>query len=261
MVTKPVHLSYDGSFEGFLTCIFQIFDEKINVLGISYSEQLQPDMFSTIESVLTDNSKAKRVTSGLIKKGSSAVVRKVHYAFLSEQMGIEMKLLSYIKLIFFSKIPVDKDFSNPVILEIQQIVKMVHREKHRMEAFIRFKLTKDDIFFAVMEPDFNVLPIILDHFERRYADQNWIIYDLKRKIGLYYNLQKTNYISLEITKNNDLNTQNSAVYKDEEIEFEQLWQQYFKSTNIKSRVNMRLHIQHVPKRYWKYLTEKSSWQN
>ena len=130
-----------------------------------------------------------------------------------------------------------------------------------MEAFIRFKLTKDDIFFAVIEPDFNVLPLILDHFEKRYADQNWIIYDLRRKIGLYYNLQQTNYISLEITKKSALNAQNSEVYKTEELEFEQLWQQYFKSTNIKSRVNMRLHVQHVPKRYWKYLTEKSSWQN
>ena len=37
--------------------------------------------------------------------------------------------------------------------------------------------------------------------------------------------------------------------------------EYFKSTNIKSRKNMKLHLQHVPKRYWKYLTEKSSWQN
>jgi len=261
MVRTHIHLSYDGSFEGFLTCIFIIFEEKLTVAAISYSEELQPDMFSKIEMVATDVEKANRVKAGLEKRGSEAVLKKIHHAFLSEQTGIEMKLLSFIKLIFTSKTPVDKDFSNPVVLEIAQVAKMVHREKHRMEAFIRFKLTKDDIFFAVIEPDFNVLPLILDHFEKRYADQNWIIYDLKRKIGLYYNLQQTNYISVEITKNSDLNAQNSDVYKTEELEFEQLWQQYFKSTNIKSRVNMRLHVQHVPKRYWKYLTEKSSWQN
>jgi hypothetical protein len=27
-------------------------------------------------------------------------------------------------------------------------------------------------------------------------------------------------------------------------------------TNIKERKNDKLHVQHVPKRYWKYLTEK-----
>ncbi|TXD94923.1 DUF4130 domain-containing protein [Gillisia hiemivivida] len=30
---------------------------------------------------------------------------------------------------------------------------------------------------------------------------------------------------------------------------------------MKSRKNMKLHLQHVPKRYWKYLTEKSTWPN
>ncbi|MGY0039832.1 DUF4130 domain-containing protein [Pedobacter sp. NJ-S-72] len=35
-----------------------------------------------------------------------------------------------------------------------------------------------------------------------------------------------------------------------------LWKDYFKSTNIAARKNTKLHIQHVPKRYWKYLTEK-----
>ncbi|MNL65412.1 hypothetical protein D3C87_1897410 [compost metagenome] len=35
-----------------------------------------------------------------------------------------------------------------------------------------------------------------------------------------------------------------------------LWQDYFKSTNILARKNMRLHVRHVPRRYWKYLSEK-----
>ena len=35
-----------------------------------------------------------------------------------------------------------------------------------------------------------------------------------------------------------------------------MWKDYFDSTNIKERKNMKLHIRHVPKRYWKYLSEK-----
>ena len=38
--------------------------------------------------------------------------------------------------------------------------------------------------------------------------------------------------------------------------YQHLWQQYFKSVNIVARKNTKLHIQHMPKRYWKYLTEK-----
>src|SRR5690606_39662819 len=35
-----------------------------------------------------------------------------------------------------------------------------------------------------------------------------------------------------------------------EEKFQQLWKQYFKSTNIVERKNDKLHLQHVPKRYW-----------
>ena len=48
----------------------------------------------------------------------------------------------------------------------------------------------------------------------------------------------------------------SSVFTDEEFEYQDLWNNYFKSTNIKSRINKKLHTQHIPKRYWKYLSEK-----
>ena len=91
MVTQSIHLSYDGSFEGFLTCIFHVFDEKMKVTGISYSEQLQPDMFSKVEEIMTDIDRSNRVKNGILQKGGKAVLRKIEYAFLSEKTGIEMK--------------------------------------------------------------------------------------------------------------------------------------------------------------------------
>ncbi|RYE25413.1 MAG: DUF4130 domain-containing protein, partial [Sphingobacteriales bacterium] len=38
--------------------------------------------------------------------------------------------------------------------------------------------------------------------------------------------------------------------------YQLLWKSYFNNSNIKERKNMKLHIQHIPRRYWKYLTEK-----
>jgi hypothetical protein len=43
---------------------------------------------------------------------------------------------------------------------------------------------------------------------------------------------------------------------DEEVLYDQLWKDYFKSVNIQARQNMKLHIQYVPKRYWRYMNEK-----
>lgn len=75
------------------------------------------------------------------------------------------------------------------VLKAAQTVKKVGREKHRMEAFVRFRLTRGGIYFAAIEPDFNVLPLINSHFKSRYADQKWIIYDLKRNFGIAYDLR------------------------------------------------------------------------
>ena len=34
------------------------------------------------------------------------------------------------------------------------------------------------------------------------------------------------------------------------------WKDYLKSTNIQERQNIKLHVQYLPKRYWRYLNEK-----
>ena len=38
--------------------------------------------------------------------------------------------------------------------------------------------------------------------------------------------------------------------------FQQMWKTYFKSIAIKERLNPKLHRQHMPARFWKYMPEK-----
>lgn len=258
---EAVILKYDGTLEGFLTCVFTVFEQKLRVTSISNDNEIQQDFFSIPEEIITDTGKAERVKKGMQDRISPQGRKQLYFAFLSEIPGIEMTMLSYIQMAFRDPNFSCKDFGNPVILKISQVAKMVSREKHRMEAFVRFMQTKDNIYFAHIEPDFNVLPLILPHFESRYADQEWIIYDLKRKFGLHYNLKKTSFITLDLSEEIFKDPSISCVYSTSEKDFQELWQQYFKSTNIKSRKNMKLHLQHVPKRYWKYLTEKSAMDN
>jgi probable DNA metabolism protein len=147
-----------------------------------------------------------------------------------------------------------KDFANDAVLEISKTTKSVGREKHRMEAFIRFELLKDGIYFAKIDPDFDVLTLIIPHFKNRYQDQKWLIYDLRRKYGVYYDLNDVEIISLDLDEN--LLKNETEIYSEAEINYQKLWWEYFDHTNIKERKNTKLHVQHVPKRYWKYLTEK-----
>ena len=115
--------------------------------------------------------------------------------------------------------------------------------------FVRFKEIAPLSFYAQIEPVYNILPIIINHFTLRFSDQNFIIHDLKREKAIIYN-KKTAIITdlskdegyLISTLNNDTN-------------FESLWKTFYKSVNIKERENSKLQKQHMPKRYWNHLTE------
>lgn len=250
------HYTYDGSFDGFLTCVFEAFQYKQKKVEFHKAGRVQHQMFGEEVFIVTDSVKAKRVWRGLSKKLSRNGVRQIYYAFLSEMDGVENLLFNYILKVFSTYKQIETDYSDPTVLKISKIVKQVGREKHRMEAFVRFKLTKDGWYFANIEPDFDVLPLIAKHFKDRYADQRWMIYDIKRHYAISYDLKEVQFATMEL--NNDLNFSKTegTFFAQEEMDFQELWKNYFDSSNIKSRKNIKLHVRHVPKRYWKYLSEK-----
>ena len=247
-------LIYDGSFNGFLTAVYVAFEEKLNVADIQKNSRGQNGLFSETETIFTNVQKAKRVWNGIRNK-SYNTISTIYFAFLSETEGIEYMLYTYIKKFMVHK-GKQADFSDDTVLYISQLARKVGREKHRMEAFVRFQLTKDNIYFANIEPDFDVLPLISKHFRNRYADQQWLIYDVKRRYGIYYNLEGVEIVSLNLEEIHFNRTRKSKTFTDGEYDYQALWNNYFKSTHIKSRINRKLHTQHVPKRYWKYLSEK-----
>lgn len=248
-------LIYDGSFNGFLTAVFKAFDERIELADIQKNTEAQRGLFSDTETVFTQMDKAKRVWNGIQKKSNSAI-KNVYFAFLSEHKGIEILLYRYIRKLFTPTDMMHLNFSDDTILKIDQLTKSVGREKHRMEAFVRFQLTQDGIYFANIEPDFDVLPLISKHFRSRYADQQWMIYDVKRKYGIFYDLNSVEIVSLDMKEVYANSIRKNDTFSGVEYDYQDLWNNYFKSTNIKSRINRKLHTQHVPKRYWKYLSEK-----
>lgn len=249
-------LSYDSTFEGFLTTVFEIFEFKYLNPKIIKREEVQQNLFANPIEIVTDTEKSDRVIKKLNVQLGTDGVRSLIYAFLSEKSGVEDVLFTVINYAVANKNRnVMKDFSNEAVLQISQLTKSVGREKHRMEAFIRFELLKDGIYFAKIDPDFDVLTLIMNHFKNRYQDQKWLIYDLRRKYGIFYDLESVAIVSLDIDLNL-IENKSTDIFSDTEIEYQKLWWEYFDHTNIKERKNTKLHLQHVPKRYWKYLTEK-----
>ncbi|WP_316735493.1 TIGR03915 family putative DNA repair protein [Pedobacter aquatilis] len=247
---------FDGSLPGLLTAVFEWFERKPGKVVLKPDAIFQPEAFTESFTIETDASKSDRVWAGLQKKIKKDWLRKFYCSYLSELPEAYNHLFQFTLYIFQNQAGAESNFGNEHVIALSKFAKSVEREKHRMEAFIRFQKTGDGMFYAGVDPDFNVLPLISNHFKNRYADQQWIIYDLKRKYGLHYNLNTVEEITISFDKN--INKANpSIILMDEKEElYSILWKDYFKSTNIVARKNTKLHVQHVPKRYWKYLTEK-----
>lgn len=247
---------YDGSFDGFLCAVFDVYEYKFADVNIVPEHRHQPSMFAEPHFVNHQKKHSNRVWNGLEKKLSLEAQKQLYRSFLSEMEGMENTLLQYIQYVFASEKVMEQDFSNKAVLTVFQTAKKVWREKHRMEAFVRFQKTADNLFYAVISPDYNVLPLIAKHFTDRYADQQWMIYDTARHRGLYFNGKSLEDVQIQFSESVDNAENVSAAYDESELLYQQLWRQYFKSVNIPARKNTRLHIQHMPKRYWKYLSEK-----
>ncbi len=252
-----IHYLFDGSYYGLLTAVFESFERKNFNVNIAEKDYFLGSMFDETVEIITDTEKAKRVLDGLKKKLKSQDFQKIYCAFLSEDQKARNAIFYIIQQLFKGQDAILDNFGDDQILYYHQTLKKVNREKHRMKAFIRFQKSNDGMYYCMVEPDFNVLPLILNFFKKRYADQPWLIYDVKRKYGLYYNLQHVEEVYLSPKESQALSTQTDSIDFDEKEEhFQTLWKQYFKSTNIEARKNMKLHLQHVPRRYWKYLVEK-----
>ncbi|HLT08229.1 MAG TPA: TIGR03915 family putative DNA repair protein [Cyclobacteriaceae bacterium] len=247
---------FDGTFQGLLTAVFDSFERKHHPIRLLLQGQTT-GLFGETFRVITDPEKAYRVWKGLEKKVRKGGQQNFYKAFLSEDPAIYQHLLDYARYIFTHGEGHAQNFGNEHILAISQMAQKVHREKHRMEAFVRFQKSNEGLFIALIQPDYNVLPLILTHFKNRYADQPWLIYDEKRKYGIHYDLTQVQEVKLHLIAPKDLTPTDSNIVLDEkESLYGMLWKSYFKSTNIAERKNMKLHLQHVPKRYWRYLTEK-----
>ena len=251
-----ITLIYDGTFEGLLTVVFEVYEHKLDQVKICRENMMQPNFFDDKRSILSDPAKANRVLKGLHQRLSAGGVQRLYAAYLSEIEGEEDNLLAFIRYAFSTKELVEENYGNKYVIRLSDTLKKVRREKHRMEAFVRFQKMADGIFYASIEPDFNVLPLILPHFKRRYADQRWIIYDIKRAYGIYYNLNEAEFIQMDFADSRLRNEKIISSYSEDESLYQALWKDYFKHVNIPARKNTKLHLQHVPKRYWKHLTEK-----
>ncbi|MEA5070296.1 MAG: TIGR03915 family putative DNA repair protein [Petrimonas sp.] len=249
--------TYDKTFDGLLSCVFFAYEQK-KFPDFILSESDQKPLFVDEQyRIITEKEKSLRVWKALEKKLSKIARNMMLSVWLSELPETEMLLFRYIRKNIDHPDGVEMNFGDDDVLRIKEIAQKVAKEAEQLRQFVRFQETADGIYFAPVSPRYDVLSLIVSHFQSRYAGQPWIIYDTNRNTGLYYDTRSVVEVSFS---QKDLSDLRLGVLDEEKLSsdetfFQQMWKEYFKSTTIKERINLKLQRQHMPRRYWRYLTE------
>ncbi len=256
-----IHCTYDGTFDGLLTTLREIWQRRTEALSIRPVGGAQAGLFAETLFVPTDEITARTVWTNLLRWLPEAARERLWYVFLTEQPDAELLIYRYISQAIAQKgADISDQYADDTVRRVHELSRAVGREQHRMQAFVRFEQTEAGLYHATIEPEVNVLPVIAGHFQRRYADQHWLIYDKRRHYGIRYDGRRVRLVRPESTMATAASTRRAAVLPaaltQREPVFQHLWQTYYDSATIAARRSPERHRRHLPKRYWKHLTEK-----
>lgn len=243
-----INYIYDGSFEGLLTSVYEAYYNRQNPYDILPKDSMEENFLMDNIYIKTDREKSRKVYEAIENKISNESLRKVFYCYLSELPKHGILTLQYLRLGFKIGSNVDLNLANDIVREIDNIYNKVSRERHRFLGLIRFKEIENNILYSSIEPDYNIIGLLAPHFARRMKNENWVIHDVKRGIGILYNKKEWVIKDIEI---ND-----SLVLREEEEEYQELWKTYFKAIAIENKINPKLQKRNMPMKYWKHLVEK-----
>lgn len=245
---------YDGSFDGFLTCIYHnYYQEKAD--GIYYRELYQPSLVNKNCVVTTNAELAARVYKAIEKKLSSRSLRYIYYVFLSSAPDKENIILNYLRLGFRMGAKIDAYHTHPDVRPFHIIARKVFREAHRFLGLLRF-IDNGKFLHAKLAPDHNILPLLADHFAERLKNERWIIEDNRRNLAVIYDGERVSRQNAQGRQWYLICLVHELEYNlPEEDPYQELWKLYFNKISIESRKNPRLQTQFVPKRYRSNLVE------
>ena len=250
----PAVFVTDGTFDGLLTAVFESYSRRVEPTEVRPRNGRPPGLFENIVVVATEPDKTERVWKGLKRYMTREERSRLYQAFLTGAPMVETLIYRQIRQVVPGPHAKESGTRDPAgHLAIERLSQKVRREAHRMKGLVRFTKVDGDLFLALINPRYDILTLIRRHFEKRYADQRWVIFDTVRKRGLYFDGKET----AEVLSDDDILPSGMDAERTDDQACRQLWKTYFAAVNIAERRNPKLHLRHLPRRYWEYLPEKN----
>lgn len=237
--------TYDGTFDGLLTCVFECFAKKVMPIDILSEASAEPVLFD-VRFCPTIGERAGRVEKGIRLKLGEEALELVQQGFLTCHPHKELLLLRFIRLGFQQGRSALDRLTDDTVHSLRKAVQALNMEAHKWLGFVRFS-AHGQVLVSEIEPQNEVLPIIAPHFCDRFGNEAFLIHDRTHKKALVH--RPGEHVIIEV---DEFALPDAS--RDEEV-YQRMWQRFYETIAIKERVNPRGRMNHMPKRYWKHLPE------
>ncbi|QNK84182.1 TIGR03915 family putative DNA repair protein [Aliarcobacter cryaerophilus] len=238
-------LLYDGTFDGFLSLVYEVYYKKLKPTKI-YKNLPKEILFEEILEINSSKESGIKVLNAIKTKFPKEILEKILNIFMCDSKEFEMALLEYI-IIGFKDSKQLYNINNSCVFYLNNLEKELFRVTHKLTGFIRFEELEDKTLYAKIESKFNVVYFLGRHFLKRFNNQNFIIHDLNRKLAFVK--MKNDYSIKEVAFFDGPN------YSPNEEKFQKLWKSFFSGVTINERTNLKLQTQMVPLLYRTYMSE------
>lgn len=247
MNAREIIYQYDGSFNGFLCCVFE-----------SYSKKEIPTAFFSVEddclclfevrSIITDPAHAKRVYRSFAKI-SPKVGPFLQRVFLTDLTEKELALYRFIVKLYQQGAPLLNALFDETYAPLLKAVRHLSGEAEKLRGFLRFS-DFGGILGAEIEPKNRILQVLRPHFCQRFHDESFFIYDRTHHEALLYADGVSRIVPLEHFQ--------MAQPDEAEAAYRRLWKRFYDTIAIRERENPRCQRTNLPLRYRSTMTEFQS---
>ncbi|MDF2608661.1 MAG: hypothetical protein K0R92_135 [Lachnospiraceae bacterium] len=256
MLTKRIYVC-ENSIECIFTGIYDAWasnyghDNNRIQVEESNNEPETMELFSEYIHVKTDNEKAIKVANSIRTKISEEAFHMVCSAAWSSSSKKGDIIYRFLILGFSMGSKVVNHMGDQNVMMIFELQRNVTYEVHHFLGFLRFIESDGNILLAKIKPQNDVLRLIAPHFSDRLSNENFIIYDEKRKSAIVH---RSGY-SWIYTLADHLDINKFEEYSEKEQEFTSLWQTFFDTIAIEERKNYKLQRNNAPLRFRNNMTE------
>ena len=244
MLWREIIYQYDGSFDGFLCCVYESYTQKERPTAFLRDGDDEPSLFE-IRTVTTERAHAQRVYRSFLKI-SPSVGPFLRRAFLTCMDDKEMAMYRFIVKLYREGAALLTRLSDDALCPLRKAVRHLSGEAEALRGFIRFS-ELGGILGAEIEPKNRVLPILRPHFCDRYRNESFFIYDRTHREVLLYADGVSRIVPLEHFE--------MAPPDETEADYRRLWRRFYDTIAIRERENLKLCQSNLPKRYRNTMTE------